>query len=174
MYHREGISRSKQAHDCHRIHLSHRSNFQTVLVKHSTWCCGSIQIVRKMTCATRFVGKGPPLRTNSSGICPQNQMDRPPSGRTWWGWCTSKHSGHRKLAWREWGFGYAKWLRRLLGGAKWVWHRARQWGRALRIPTAVGCECPTKCSRIHSPNSEVQEQGWKGVDDVQYNRNEEE
>jgi len=42
------------------------------------------------------------------------------------------------------------------------------------MPRAAGCDRHAKCYRIDSAYTEVKETGWKGVDDGQCNRNEEE
>jgi hypothetical protein len=41
-------------------------------------------------------------------------------------------------------------------------------------PGAVECEYRTKCSQIDSANTMVKEDSHEGVDDVQYNRKEQE
>jgi len=81
----EGISSSKQADDRRRIHFGHRIDCQSILAAVSTWWCGCIQIVRKISFATSFICKEPPWRTNSNIKCPLNTKNQMSFGRTWWG-----------------------------------------------------------------------------------------
>jgi len=81
----DGISCSKQANDCRRIHFGPRRYHQSAPFTLWTWWCGCINIVRKITFATSFVCQGPPGRTNSIIERPPNQKNGPSSSRKWWG-----------------------------------------------------------------------------------------
>jgi hypothetical protein len=77
MCYTEGILRSKQADDRRGIHFGHQRDHQSILVTLSTWWCGCIQIVRKISFPTTFVRKGPPWRTYSNLECPPNPENQP-------------------------------------------------------------------------------------------------
>ena len=63
----------------------HRGDCQSILVTLSTWWCGCIQIVRKISFATTFICKGRPWRTNSHLKCPPNRETQPLPSRQWRG-----------------------------------------------------------------------------------------
>jgi len=94
----DGISCSKYAEDCHEIHRRHRRDRQSIVLTLSTLRCSCICIVRKISLATTFVGKGPPGRTNSNIECLLGLKHQLSSSRKWWGQPTWKHFGHRTLA----------------------------------------------------------------------------
>jgi len=77
--------RSKQTDDSRKIHFRHGRDRQSILVTLSTWWCGCIEIVRKITFSTSFVCKEHPWRTNSNIKCPLNQKNQASSSRKWWG-----------------------------------------------------------------------------------------
>jgi len=60
MCYTDGISCSKQANNCSRIHFRFRRDHQSILVKSLTWWCSCIEIVRKITFGTCLGAKNLP------------------------------------------------------------------------------------------------------------------
>ena len=169
----EGTSHSKQAPESCRIHFRYWRDYPHILVKFSTWWCGYIDIVRKITFATSFVCKALPWRPNSSIESLPNQKNWLLASQKWWGKHTRKHFRHRTVAWVELWFRFSRCKRKQLWGRWQIRSRVRQWHQGFANPRAPGCEYHTKCSSIHSANMVVNETGWKGVDDCQCNGNKE-